>query len=245
MLGGEGYGGGVIATVTASQMREIDRVMTDELGIDLLQMMENAGRALAEQARRALGGSLRDRDVTVLAGRGGNGGGGLAAARRMAGWGARVSVVLADGRDTLVAATAAQLEILDHLGLAVSADGSAIRGAALLVDALVGYGLRDAPRGRVAELIREANASGIPVLALDIPSGLDPDTGEPREPTIRASWTLTLALPKAGLVVPGAREWVGDLSVADISVPASAYRRLGIAVGPIFDDADIVRVTPP
>lgn len=224
-------------------MREVDRVMTDELGIELLQMMENAGRALAAEARRALGGTLRDRRITVLAGHGGNGGGGLAAARRMTGWGARVNVVLAAPREALGEAAATQLGILERMDVTVTADEAAIVGADLLVDALVGYGLRDASRGRVAALIRAANASGIPVLALDVPSGLDPDSGEPREPTIRARWTLTLALPKAGLVVSQAREWVGELRLADIGVPDLVYRRLGIAVGPIFDEADIVPVT--
>src|SRR5260370_25268285 len=76
-------------------MREVDRLMTEEVGISLLQMMENAGRCLATQARRMLGGDMRGRRMVVLAGRGGNGGGGLAAARRLAVWGAAVTVVLA------------------------------------------------------------------------------------------------------------------------------------------------------
>ena len=80
------------------------------------------------------------------------------------------------------------------------------------------------------------------MLALDIPSGLDGDSGAASEPTIRAMATLTLALPKAGLLQPAARPWVGTLYVADISVPEVVYRRLVLSVGPLFAQADIVRI---
>ncbi len=232
----------MIPTITAAQMREVDRLMMEELHIDLLQMMENAGRALAERSRHLLGGDARGRRVVVLAGRGGNAGGGLAAARRLSIWGAQVTVVLAQGRDEMRAVPAQQLPILERLGVDLRTDDAAIAGAEILLDALVGYSLRGAPRGRVAELVRAANATRVPILALDLPSGLDPDSGKPRDPTIRAASTLTLALPKAGLVAPDARDWVGDLYLADISVPELVYRRLGIEVGPIFAEGDIVPI---
>jgi NAD(P)H-hydrate epimerase len=88
----------VIPTVSVEQMREVDRLMIEELHIELLQMMENAGRALAEQARRLVGGDVYGAQVVVLAGRGGNGGGGLTAGRRLAIWGADVSVILGAAR---------------------------------------------------------------------------------------------------------------------------------------------------
>lgn len=233
----------MIPSVTADQMREVDRLMTEELHIDLVQMMENAGRALAEQARRMVGASYNAR-IVVLAGGGGNGGGGAAAARRLAIWGADVSLVLARPRASMTPVAARQVEIAERSG-AVLADEDAVRGAALIIDALVGYSLRGGPRGRVAELITAANTSHVPILALDVPSGLDPDTGAVHEPTIRASATLTLALPKAGLFAPCARGWVGELYLADISVPAAVYRKLRIDVGPIFAKADIVPVWLP
>jgi NAD(P)H-hydrate epimerase len=96
----------------------------------------------------------------------------------------------------------------------------------------------------VAVLIRAANASGCPMLALDLPSGLDGDSGEASNPTIRATETLTLALPKRGLLAPAARPWVGRLHLADISVPAEVYRRLGLTVGPIFAESDIIPIDP-
>jgi NAD(P)H-hydrate epimerase len=238
----------MIPTVTVDQMREVDRLMVEEVGIVLLQMMENAGRALAEQARRLLGGDLRGQRVVVLAGRGGNGGGGLAAARRLSIWGADVSVLLGEAPDTLQGVPAQQLAILGRLAVPVrgpevaSQGESVLRGADLLVDALIGYSLRGAPREPIASLIRAANMSGARILALDLPSGLNGDSGEAYDPTVRATATLTLALPKAGLVQPAARAWVGDLYLADISVPEVVYRRLGLSVGPIFAQSDIVGV---
>jgi NAD(P)H-hydrate epimerase len=240
--------GGMIPTVTVDQMREVDRLMTDELDIELLQMMENAGRALAEQVRRLLGGDARSRRVIVLAGRGGNGGGGLTAARRLAIWGADVSVVLGAGRNAFEGVALHQLRIVDRLGVTtreadpIGTVEAELRSADVILDALIGYSLRGAPREPIASLIRAANAAVPSVVALDIPSGLDGDSGEANDPTIRAAMTVTLALPKAGLVKPSARAWVGQLFVADISVPDLVYQRLGLRVGPIFARADVVPV---
>ena len=240
----------MIPTVTVDQMREVDRLMVEEMEISLLQMMENAGRTLAAQARQLLGDDIRGRHIVVLAGRGGNGGGGLAAARRLFNWGADVSVILGQDAGELQGVPAHQLAILQHMGVPVrdpeqtGPDMSLLGSADLILDALIGYSLRGAPREPIASLIRAATAAGPPVLALDLPSGLDGDSGEASEPTIRAAATLTLALPKVGLLHSAAHAWVGELYVADISVPEVVYRRLGLRVGPIFARADIVRVAP-
>jgi NAD(P)H-hydrate epimerase len=133
-----------------------------------------------------------------------------------------------------------QLTILDWLGIPIrlATDGISelLAGVDLVIDALIGYSLRGAPAGPVAVLIRAANAGGRPILALDLPSGLDGDRGEPSDPTIRATETLTLALPKH------ARPWVGRLHLADISVPEKVYSRLGLTVGPIFAESDIIPI---
>ena len=215
--------------------------MVDEAGISLLQMMENAGRSLALQARAQLGGDARGRRVQVLAGRGGNGGGGLAASRRLGIWAAEVEVVLAFDRDALAEAPARQLAALEWMGVPVRSSG-AVDAADLIIDAVFGYSLKGAPTGRPAELIEAANASGVPILALDLPSGLHPDSGQPLEPAIRAAATVTLALPKAGLLNPEARPWVGDLYLADISVPRAVYRAIGLEVGSIFASSDLIRI---
>jgi len=221
----------VIPTVTVAQMREVDRIMVDELHIELLQMMENAGRCLAAHARSWLGGQLTGRQVVVLAGSGGNGGGGLVAARRLTIWGAVAAVVLGQSRSEVRGVPAHQLEILGRMGVPVwTAEQflpDALARADAILDALIGYSLQGPPREPIASLIRAANRASAPVIALDVPSGLDGDSGQAFDPTIKAATTLTLALPKAGLLQPAAQDWVGDLFLADISVPVQVYQQLG------------------
>ncbi len=222
--------------VTAAQMREVDRVMIDDIGIDLVRMMENAGRVLAELAVRVF-----DPDrVVVLAGSGGNGGGGLVAARHLSNRGRDVRVVLAKDPAVLTGVPAQQHAILRRMGVDVSSvqddcDLSGMTalagGADLIIDALLGYSLAGDPRGPAAALIEWANTYPAPVLALDTPSGLDVTSGRVGHPCIRAVATLTLALPKRGLL--GAAP-VGDLWLADISVPAVVYQSLNIEIGDIF-----------
>jgi len=111
-----------------------------------------------------------------------------------------------------------------------------------ILDALIGYSLQGPPREPIASLIRAANRADAPVIALDVPSGLDGDSGRAFDPTIKAATTLSLALPKTGLTRLAARESVGDLYLADISVPAQVYQRLGLETGPVFARSDIVAV---
>jgi len=222
-----------IPALTADQMREVDRLMIDELHIEVVQMMENAGRNLAELAIRL----FAPRIATVLAGPGGNGGGGMAAARHLANRGVRVEIVLSHLEAGMAPAPRHQLDILRRMGLPVRQEPSAEQD--LVLDALIGYSLND-PRDRAAELIEWANRQGKPILALDTPSGLDVTTGQAASPCIRASVTMTLALPKAGLLA--ARAWVGELFLADISVPPVVYRRLGIEVSGLFKKDTIVAV---
>jgi NAD(P)H-hydrate epimerase len=200
------------------QMREVDRIMIEDLHIELKQMMENAGRNLARL------GLLRfsPTRVVVLAGPGGNGGGGLVAARHLANWGADVSVVLGTERDRLGPVPAHQLDVLDRMGIPIAAEPAE---AELVIDALIGYSLRGNPRGRVADLIEWACDRYQPVLSLDTPSGLDVTTGEPASPSVAATATLTLAAPKTGLLEPGS---VGELYLADISVPPGVYAAFGM-----------------
>jgi len=114
--------------------------------------------------------------------------------------------------------------------------------ADVVLDALLGYSLDGPPREPEAGLIRIANSNGLPILALDLPSGLDPDSGLPHDPTIRATRTVTLALPKVGLLRPEAASSVGELWLADISVPPTAYAEVGIVPGPLFAESDLVRI---
>jgi len=231
-----------IPTLTTEQMAEVDRLMIEEYGILLIQMMENAGRNLAEQGRRMLDGELTGRRVVVLCGKGNNGGGGMVAARHLHNRGAVVAVKLVGNPAGPKEIPAHQWDILQVMTL-TQADDPDLTEADLIVDAIIGYGLSGNPRGEAAEWIRRINAAGRPVLALDAPSGLDTTSGKVGEPCIRATATLTLALPKTGLVTPAAREAVGELFLADISVPPGLYRRLGLEVGSIIAGDSIVPVS--
>jgi len=213
-----------VPAVTADQMRELDRVAMKETGPNLFQMMENAGRNLALLAIEVLGRGWTTARVVVLAGSGGNGGGGICAARHLANRGVDVRLCLADP-EHLGEVPAFQRKIfLSTPGQEIAVVDLTAGPADLILDALIGYSLRGAPQGTVADLIRRANGARVPILALDLPSGVDATTGEAPGEFIRPRWTMTLALPKTGL----APEKTGALFLADIGIPAEAYRRMGL-----------------
>jgi NAD(P)H-hydrate epimerase len=219
---------GMVALTTA-QMIEVDRAMVDDLHIGLIQMMENAGRHLADLARsRFLDGDPRGREVVVLAGTGAN---------------VRVVVTASDQKFTPVPAH--QLDIVNRMGIPV-ARHHALAGmtADLILDGVIGYSINGAPRGEAAELIRWSRDQMAPVLSLDVPSGFEPDSGVSHDPAVRATATLTLALPKVGLLAPEAADQVGELYLADIGVPASLYAGpgLNLAIEPIFARSEIIRI---
>jgi NAD(P)H-hydrate epimerase len=228
-------------SLSRAQMVEVDRLMIEVYGIALIQMMENAGLRLAELARQLLGGSVAGKQLAVLCGAGGNGGGGMAAGRHLSNWGASVSVILAADPGSLRGAPAQQWRSLLALGL-IDAPPPEPSSPDLILDALIGYGLTGSPRGEARRWIEWSLASQAPVLALDVPSGLDVDRGEPSSPTVRAAATLTLALPKIGLRQPQARPFVGALHLADIGVPPALYHHLGLQVGPLFARQAILRL---
>lgn len=222
-----------IPSVTMDQMREVDRIMIEDLHIELKQMMENAGRNLARLALLR----FRPSQVVVLAGSGGNGGGGLVAARHLANWGIELSVVLGKEREELGPVPAHQLDVLDRMGVPTVAEPPA---ADLVIDALIGYSLRGNPRGRSADLIEWTGDQSAPVLSLDTPSGLDVTTGAPGRPGVSAEATLTLAAPKTGLLEA---KTVGDLYLADISVPPAVYDAFGLEMPvDVFDQDTVVRL---
>ncbi len=258
-----------IPVLTADQMREVDRVMMDDLRIDLVQMMENAGRLLASLAReRFLGGDPQGRRVVVVAGTGGNGGGGLVAARRLHCWGAQVEVILTKPGAAYQGVPAQQLDAVLRLGIpvSISAEFPGVKAARedagrtgagrtdgpradvapdVILDAIIGYGLEAEPRDAAADLIRWALANSAPVLSLDVPSGLDATFGVPSPATVKARATLTLAYPKTGLLAIGAAEYVGELYVGDISVPPHVPEQpaLGFGSPVLFAQKDIVELS--
>ncbi len=228
--------------MTAREMAEIDRRTMEEFHIDLTMMMENAGRVLALQSRRMLG-SLERKSVLVMAGKGNNGGGGLASARHIHNYGTDVEVILSCRRNELKELPARQFQILETMGVRTSANIGNLRVSDydLIIDSLLGYNQRGDPRGEVAGLVEIANESRKPIIALDVPTGLDPDRGTPNKPCVRATQTLTLALPKKGLLEDRANQYVGKLFLADISIPRILYRELGVSES-IFSGSEILSI---
>jgi NAD(P)H-hydrate epimerase len=220
-------------------MVEADRIASEDLGIPLEMLMENASHQIARAARVFLDGVAGKR-IVAFAGSGHNGGDALGALRHLSGWGAEIHAVLSHPAERLRPLARRQHDILDRLGL--PRDAAAVEDADLLIDGLVGYSVSGPPRDAVADLIRAANASRVPILAVDLPSGLDPDTGEPLGVTIRAALTVTLALPKRGLVATRSHALVGELLLADIGIPPQAFGRLAIDTRALFESGDLIRI---
>jgi ADP-dependent NAD(P)H-hydrate dehydratase / NAD(P)H-hydrate epimerase len=219
--------------VTAAEMRELDRRTIEDLGVPSVVLMENAGRSTYQVLRREfpeLSGA-----VAVLAGRGNNGGDGLVVARYLANDGFPVSVFLLASRDQVRGDALVNLKILEAMGLEVeevlgedqlSAVAHRLSRADLVVDALLGTGLNSPVRGLLAQLIDRVNQVRSPVLAVDIPSGLSADTGEPLGPTVEADVTVTYGFPKLGQITLSGREYVGQLWLVDISIPPALAQGL-------------------
>ncbi len=215
--------------LTPGQVAALDAAAA-EIGVNTMQLMEVAGWQVARCSWRMLG--EQEASVFVVAGRGNNGGDALVAARHLATWGCLVTGHVLAREDQLADVLAAHIRSARSNGVsvAVGPELPAIPAGAepaLLLDGILGTGLRAAPRGPQAAAIRALNSAGVQVLAIDVPSGLDAGTGEPYVPCVRAAATCTLAGMKAGLW--GAGAYAGDLWVADIGMPAAAWRACGLS----------------
>jgi NAD(P)H-hydrate epimerase len=218
-----------VPAVTAAEMAAVDRVAVEDIGLAMVQMMENAGRNLALEALE-----YDPASVTVLAGGGGNGGGGLACARHLHNHGVAVDVFQPPGAVDAAGAVGRQQSILRESGVSVKevADPPGAFEADLLVEALIGYGVEGAIREPAASLIEGLNRSESPVIALDVPAGTDATTGESRGPAVSPERVLTLALPKTGLI-PGEV----PVTLADIAIPDRVYEAVGIGPQSPFGDS--------
>lgn len=232
--------------VTTMQMIEVDRAMIEDYHIELIQMMENAGRNLAHLARgRFFDDNPIGQHIVVLAGTGGNGGGALVCARRLQNYGASVQVFTTKPATDFTPIPAHQLDVAERMGIKANIGiGDLLQPPTLIIDGVIGYSLKGAPRGEAKNLIEWANSQNAPILSLDAPSGVDTTTGTVYDPAIQAMATMTLALPKEGLRAEGVAAQVGELYLADISVPPELYAgpTLGFEVGAIFSQSDIVRL---
>jgi NAD(P)H-hydrate epimerase len=208
--------------VTAAQIAELDRRATEEHGIPAASLMETAGRRVAQVAE-ALLRERGGRRVVVLAGKGNNGGDGLVAARYLRRAGVDVRVLLAaegelSGEPARMLASAAESGVI-VLSAAAAGPAEEMARADLIIDALFGTGFRGSARGQAAALIEAANRSGKPIVAVDVPSGLQADTGQWEGPCIQATATVTMGLPKIGLLLYPGAEMAGTIYVADIGYP--------------------------
>ncbi len=239
-----------IPIVDTATMIEADRITTDRIGFGLLQMMENAGHQLAELTRLALGGSVIDRRVVILAGTGNNAGGGMVAARRLAGWGADTCVAFAQPILRLRPGACAQVEPLLAAGVRAAVAGhdrsiaelrDEIGGADAVIDALIGYSLRGAPDETYRPLIDIAAAGAGMVISLDVPSGIDATTGERPGMAVSADATLALALPKLGTTIGVGVRHAGAGYLADIGIPSSVFHELGLETRRMFAAGPLLR----
>lgn len=212
--------------VTAQDMRRLDQRASVECGVTSLTLMEQAGRAVAEAASRLVPGNC-DYPIALVCGRGNNGGDGLVAARYLAQADQAVQVFLLGPRDDLSPDTTENLQRLLATGVEVIdvSDAGQVavgcRTAALVVDAILGTGLTGPVRDLPARVIEAVNDCGTPVLAVDIPSGLEADTGRPLGLAICAVETITLGLPKLGLYLWPGMDYAGIVRVADIGLPTN------------------------
>lgn len=205
-------------------MKEIDRRAIEEWGLNGLVLMENAGRAVVDSITEELG-SPAGRRFTVVCGKGNNGGDGFVVARHLANRGAEVTCLLLGKIAELRGDARTNAEILSRSGLAIHemSDAEALdrtlTPAPVIIDAIFGTGLSSAPRGIFARAIDTINRSGAYIVSIDCPSGVDTDTGQVFAPAITADLTVTMCLPKYGLILYPGKLHTGKLRIADIGIP--------------------------
>jgi NAD(P)H-hydrate epimerase len=221
-----------LPVLNSRQVKEVDALARERFGISVDWLMEAAGWQVARFCPEA---------TAVVCGVGNNAGDGLAAARHLHRWGKLEGVFCIDIA-RLQGAAAQELVALRRIGVAVSRD-LRLDGAQAVVDAIFGTGLSRRPEGTFATWIEAINSSQKRVIAIDVPSGLDADSGVAYSPSVQANTTITLGLPKPGLLAGDGPRLAGDVWVADIGVPFEAYALLGIKVpADLFATEDRVRL---
>ena len=237
----------MIPVLDSGEMREADRVTIKELGLPGLVLMEQAAGAVTEVVAERLSGARR---VVVVCGPGNNGGDGLAVARQLRCRGFEVDVALLVKDAELRGDAGVQLELARSFGVPVrrcasstqARLGALLPGASVIVDALFGTGLDRALEGRFAEAVGVLNASGIPIVAVDIPSGLQGSSATVVGESVQASVTVTFAAPKVAHVLPPACWRCGEVAVAEIGIPPWVVaRQAGLG---LVEEEDVVGWLP-
>ena len=214
--------------MTRDQVRSFDSWAINTLGIPGVVLMENAGRSCAELTKNELWG-VENPKVCIFCGTGNNGGDGYVIARHLLNSGFSVSVVICGDKEKVKGDAKINLNILEGIGQSIEQLNLAaadlaekinvyVNGADMLVDSLFGTGLKGQLSGQYQKLIESINSQGIPILAVDIPSGLDCDTGRPLGAATRAKYTVSFVAVKKGFTVSGAAEFTGRVFIASIGV---------------------------
>ena len=237
--------------VTAEQIRELDRQATARLGMPGVVLMENAGRAVVEFMQREFG-DLQGKMVVVACGTGNNGGDGFVITRYLSLAGANVFVFIIGDESKISGDAKIHYEIMkrskcyiddqtvDEFGLFMESNATEID---FVVDALLGTGMKDAPREPISNSIRSINrrfdGADYQVISVDIPSGVDADTGATPGDTVHATDTITFAYPKLGMFLPPGSNYVGELHIENIGVPFDSLERSKTSIETA--DADVLR----
>ena len=228
-----------VRPLSRDEVRGIDARAAGEFGVPTLVLMENAGRGAAELLRAELAPGSR---VLILCGPGNNGGDGGVVARHLDAWGVPVRVVWFVAPKNLRGDAAVQFQILERSRIDQShciddsgdpALDDLFAKADWVVDGLLGTGLTRAVEGTLRAAIEAINRSGRPVLALDLPSGLDADRGLPLGTAVHATITATFVAPKLGFSSPGASAYLGTVKVVDIGVPRALLDAFGAPSAPV------------
>jgi len=236
-------------SITSKQMAYVDELMINHYGITLLQMMENAGLGLAMMTSKVINYNKNSK-IVILVGKGNNGGDGLVAARHLHNFGYDVRVILANR--SLRQVPLQQLNILKKIKVPIYNYNNKknnkknsiyynniiknIENSNLIVDTLLGYNAKGNPYGTIKELIKLANKSKGKILSVDLPSGLDPDTGKIYCPCIKANFTLMLSYPKKGLMGKNARKYTGKLFISYLTIPRELSRKLKFKIRDFSQD---------
>lgn len=219
------------AVLSRRQVREFDRLAIEDWGVPGVVLMENAGRNAADAVENFLGG-VSGKSLAVVAGTGNNGGDGFVIARHLHLRGADVAVFVVGEPAGMTGDAAANFAILGKLEIDASPCppevlahlAEELRACDLVVDALGGTGISGPLRGDLATAVEQINAAGRDVVAVDIPTGLDCDTGKAEGPAVRAALTVTMVARKKGFDAPGADRYTGEVVVVDIGVPLTGIR---------------------
>jgi NAD(P)H-hydrate epimerase len=230
--------------LTTAQLIKVDHLMVEKYGITVPRMMECAGLRLAELTKYF---APKPSHITIVAGKGHNGGDGFVAARHLANWGYQITILLCTEAHNYQNMPREQLNICQNLGLKIIDFDSNIipqhiQQSAFILDCLLGFGLSGHPRDKIKTFINMLNTSSKPILALDCPSGLDTTTGTIYTPCIKAKATLTLAMTKTGFRNPQAKPYLGQLFLGDIGVPPMLYQQLNLAIKPLFQSYPILEI---